>query len=140
MKRGEKMKRQELEQAIQNRNLSYTKLADIVGVTRQMISSLVTCQNDPSWTLAQKLARYFGIPAEKLFEISNDEDGDKMPIKPLKKLYDVEEFRSEVLNNRISKSTIYNKIKSGEIKAVHIGRKPFIPAWFIEELLTSRDI
>lgn len=102
-----------------------------------MISSLITCQNDPSWVLAQKLAKYFEVPAEQLFTITKEEE--LMPT-PTKKLYDVDEFRREVLNNKISKSTVYAKIKTGEIKAVKIGRKPFIPAWFVEELLTSRNI
>jgi putative transcriptional regulator len=135
------LKRRVLEQEIQTHNLTYTKLAEIVGVTRQMISSLITCQNDPSWNLAQKLAQYFNVPAEKLFEVTQEsaKKDEDLPINA-KKLYDVNEFRAEVLNNRISKSTIYNKIKAGEIKAVHIGRKPFIPAWYVEELLTSRDI
>jgi excisionase family DNA binding protein len=102
-----------------------------------MIGLLISGKNDPSWELAQKLARYFNIPAEILFELSASNSTVAIQTK---KLYDVDEFCVEILNNKVSKSTIYAKIKTGEIKAIKIGRKPLIPAWFVEELLTSHNI
>ena len=134
------MRRIFLERIIDKQGLSITQVAESLKVTRQMISAIISCQKEPSWDLAQKLAQFFKIPAEQLLEINYTKSNKKLTDFPIKKLYDVDEFRSEVLNNKVSKSTIYAKIKSGEIKAVKIGRKPFIPAWFVDELLTSRNI
>jgi putative transcriptional regulator len=49
------------------RNLSQGELAELVGVTRQTISSIETGQYCPSTLLAFILAKRLGKPVEELF-------------------------------------------------------------------------
>ncbi len=54
-------------------NLSQADLADRIGVSRQTINSIETTRYVPSTILALKLARVFGVPVEKVFQLE-DED------------------------------------------------------------------
>lgn len=49
------------------KNISQTELADLVGVTRQTISSIETGQYCPSALLAFQLAKKLKKPIEELF-------------------------------------------------------------------------
>jgi len=49
------------------RGISQEELADILGVSRQTISSLENGRYNPSILLAFKIARYFGMPIEDIF-------------------------------------------------------------------------
>ncbi len=49
------------------RDISQEELADILGVTRQTISSLENGRYNPSIILAFKIARYFGMAIEDIF-------------------------------------------------------------------------
>lgn len=49
------------------RGISQEELADILGVTRQTISSLENGRYNPSIILAFKIARYFGMAIEDIF-------------------------------------------------------------------------
>jgi putative transcriptional regulator len=51
------------------RNLTQEQLADLVGVTRKTINSIETRRFVPSTLLALKLARFFRVRVEDLFEI-----------------------------------------------------------------------
>ena len=56
------------------RRLSQQELADAVGVTRQTITSLEVGKYTASLGLADKLARYFGLPIEQVFDFSEVEE------------------------------------------------------------------
>ncbi|MEK9156842.1 MAG: helix-turn-helix transcriptional regulator [Patescibacteria group bacterium] len=49
--------------------ISQQKLADAIGVSRQTISSIEQHVYEPTITTAIKLARYFNMPVEMLFEL-----------------------------------------------------------------------
>lgn len=54
--------------------LSQEELANAVGVTRQTITSLETGKYTASLVLAYKIARYFGLTIEEVFDFSNIEE------------------------------------------------------------------
>lgn len=56
------------------RRLSQQELADAVGVTRQTITSLEVGKYTASLVLAYKLARYFGLSIEEVFDFSELEE------------------------------------------------------------------
>ena len=58
------------------RKLSQEELANHVGVTRQTITSLEVGKYTASLPLAHKLARYFGLAIEDVFDFS-DLDGEE---------------------------------------------------------------
>jgi excisionase family DNA binding protein len=39
----------------------------------------------------------------------------------------------------ISRQTIYNKVSRGEWPSVRLGNKVRIPAWFVEDLISSEE-
>ena len=53
--------------------LSQQELADAVGVTRQTITSLEVGKYTASLTLAYKIARYFGLTIEQVFDFTEVE-------------------------------------------------------------------
>ncbi|HHV45895.1 MAG TPA: helix-turn-helix transcriptional regulator [Tissierellia bacterium] len=57
------------------RGISQEELADILGVSRQTISSLENGRYNPSILLAFRIARYFGMAIEDIF-IYEEEDDD----------------------------------------------------------------
>lgn len=57
------------------RGISQEELADILGVSRQTISSLENGRYNPSILLVFKIAHYFGMPIEDIF-IYEEEDDD----------------------------------------------------------------
>lgn len=50
-------------------NLTQGNLADKIGVSRQTIHAIETNKFNPSVTLAIKLARFFNVTVEYLFDI-----------------------------------------------------------------------
>ena len=58
------------------RRLSQEELAQAVGVTRQTITSIEVGKYTASQPLAHKLARYFGLAIEDVFDFS-DLDGEE---------------------------------------------------------------
>lgn len=50
--------------------ISQQKLADAIGVSRQTISSIEQHVYEPTISTALKLAHYFNMPVEMLFELS----------------------------------------------------------------------
>ena len=56
------------------KKLSQEELAQIVGVTRQTITSLECGKYTASLVLAYKIARYFGLTIEEVFDFSEVED------------------------------------------------------------------
>ncbi len=55
------------------RRISQEELAMAVGVTRQTITSLECERYTASLALAYKIARYFGLTIEEVFDFSNVE-------------------------------------------------------------------
>ena len=53
------------------KNITQEELAVTIGVSRQTINAIETCRFVPSAVLALKLARYFDIKVELLFELEN---------------------------------------------------------------------
>lgn len=61
------------------RKISQEELALAVGVTRQTITSIEVEKYTASLPLAYKIARYFGLTIEEVFDFSEYEDwGDKI--------------------------------------------------------------
>lgn len=58
------------------RRLSQEELAQAVGVTRQTITSIEVGKYTASLPLVHKLARYFGLAIEDVFDFS-DLDGEE---------------------------------------------------------------
>ena len=56
-----------------SRKLSQEALAQAVGVTRQTITSLEVGKYTASLTLAYKIAKYFGLTIEEVFDFSETE-------------------------------------------------------------------
>ena len=52
------------------RKLSQEELARAVGTTRQTITSIEVGKYTASLPLAYKIARYFGLPIEEVFDFS----------------------------------------------------------------------
>jgi putative transcriptional regulator len=50
--------------------MTQQELADGVGVTRQTIIALEAGQYNPSLLLAMRIARFFGLTIEEVFEIT----------------------------------------------------------------------
>ena len=51
------------------KNVTQEELAVAVGVTRKTINTIENGKYTPSTVLAIRMARYFGIPVEELFEL-----------------------------------------------------------------------
>lgn len=58
------------------RRISQEELANAVGVTRQTITSLEVEKYTSSLILAYKIAKYFGMTIEEVFDFSEVEDID----------------------------------------------------------------
>ena len=56
------------------KKLSQSELADIVGTTRQTITSIEVEKYTASLVLAYKLAHYFGLTIEEVFDFSDIDD------------------------------------------------------------------
>ena len=56
------------------RRISQEELANAVGVTRQTITSLEVEKYTASLILAYKIAQYFGMTIEEVFDFSEMED------------------------------------------------------------------
>lgn len=53
-----------------NRKLTQAQLADIIGVSRQTISSLESGKYNASLDLAYKLSKFFHMTIEELFKLN----------------------------------------------------------------------
>lgn len=56
------------------RKLSQEELANAVGTTRQTITSIEVGKYTASLVLAYKIAKYFGLTIEEVFDFSEVED------------------------------------------------------------------
>ena len=57
-----------------DRKMSQAELADAVGTTRQTITSIEVGKYTSSLPLAYKIARYFGLTIENVFDFSDIEE------------------------------------------------------------------
>ena len=53
-------------------DLTQEALAERVGVSRQAINAIETGKNEPSLTLAMKIARLFNQPVEQIFFLEEE--------------------------------------------------------------------
>lgn len=56
------------------KKLSQSEFADIVGTTRQTITSIEVEKYTASLVLAYKIAHYFGLTIEEVFDFSDIDD------------------------------------------------------------------
>lgn len=68
-----------LEELRRERNIRQEDLAQALGVSRQTVISLEKGRYNPSLALAFRLARFFGLPIEAIFD---DADETKEREKP----------------------------------------------------------
>ena len=62
-----------LEALRKERSIRQEDLAQALGVSRQTVISLEKGKYNPSLALAFKLARYFGMPIEAIFDDSDEQ-------------------------------------------------------------------
>lgn len=53
--------------------ISQAELAEAIGVSRKTISTIEVGKFVPSTTIALKIARYFQVPVESLFQLEDHE-------------------------------------------------------------------
>ena len=63
-----------LEALRKQRGVRQEDLAQALGVSRQTVISLEKGKYNPSLALAFKLARYFALPIEEIFDDSDEQD------------------------------------------------------------------
>ena len=68
-----------LEELRKQRAIRQEDLAQALGVSRQTVISLEKGKYNPSLALAFKLARYFGLPIESIFDDSDEYPGAMSP-------------------------------------------------------------
>ena len=67
-----------LEELRKQRVIRQEDLAQALGVSRQTVISLEKGKYNPSLALAFKLARYFGLPIEAIFDDSDESTDAKL--------------------------------------------------------------
>ena len=55
-----------------SRNISQSELAAAIDVSRKTISTVEVGRFVPSTVIALKLARYFGVPVEEVFSLTDE--------------------------------------------------------------------
>ncbi len=55
-----------------DRQMSQSDLADAIGVSRKTISTVEVGRFVPSTIIALKIARFFDVPVENVFKLSDD--------------------------------------------------------------------
>ena len=68
-----------LEELRKQRAIRQEDLAQALGVSRQTVISLEKGKYNPSLALAFKLARYFGLPIEAIFDDSGESTDATLP-------------------------------------------------------------
>ena len=68
-----------LEELRKQRAIRQEDLAQALGVSRQTVISLGKGKYTPSLALAFKLARYFGLPIEAIFDDSDESTDATLP-------------------------------------------------------------
>ena len=69
----------QLEELRRQHAIRQEDLAQALGVSRQTVISLEKGKYNPSLALAFKLARYFGLPIEAIFDDSDESHGATLP-------------------------------------------------------------
>ena len=69
----------QLEELRKQRAIRQEDLAQALGVSRQTVISLEKGKYNPSLALAFKLARYFGLPIEAIFDDSDESTDATLP-------------------------------------------------------------
>ena len=74
LQKGGVLLKSKIAQLRKQRRISQEELANAVGVTRQTITSLEVEKYTASLILAYKIAKYFGLTIEEVFDFSEVED------------------------------------------------------------------
>lgn len=61
--------------------MSQADLAEAIGVSRKTISTIEVGRFVPSTVIALRIARYFGVPVEEIFSLSDREPGNASHIR-----------------------------------------------------------
>jgi putative transcriptional regulator len=67
------MKRIRLINERKKRNLNSNELAQILGVSKSMVSHIENNRCNPSWKVQKRLEQFFGIPASELLAEGEEE-------------------------------------------------------------------
>ncbi|NHM28893.1 helix-turn-helix transcriptional regulator [Desulfofundulus sp. TPOSR] len=67
--------RHNLIKARTNKNLKQVDVARYLGLAKSTYCEIEHGHHNPSWEVAQRLEKFFGIPAGELLAISRDEAG-----------------------------------------------------------------
>lgn len=54
------------------KNVTQEEVAAAVGVTRKTINTIENAKFVPSTALALRLAKYFGVPVEEIFQLTDE--------------------------------------------------------------------
>ena len=76
LQKGGVFLKSKIAQLRKQRRISQEELANAVGVTRQTITSLEVEKYTDSLILAYKIAKYFGMTIEEVFDFSEMEDSN----------------------------------------------------------------
>ncbi|MDH7577147.1 MAG: helix-turn-helix domain-containing protein [Bacillota bacterium] len=71
------MKRFKLIRARKEAGLSTAQLAQKVGISKSAIVFIENCKCNPSWEVARRLEKFFGIPAGEL--LAEEEESQNKP-------------------------------------------------------------
>ncbi|MBE3586635.1 helix-turn-helix transcriptional regulator [Desulfofundulus sp. TPOSR] len=67
------MKRTRLIEARKNAGLSLRQLAQQLGISKSLVVSIENCRCNPSWEVAQRLEKFFGIPVGELLAVEPEQ-------------------------------------------------------------------
>lgn len=90
------------------RNINQTELAEILGITQNNISSYETDRTRPSFEILEKIADYFGVSIDYLFE----REKSTMSALSENENYIVETFRNLRPETQIEFSTTVSMVKA----------------------------
>lgn len=71
---GECLMRNRLRNERKKRNLTLKQVAEIIGLTRGFYTNIELSRRNPSWKTAQRLERFFNIPASELLAETEAEE------------------------------------------------------------------
>ena len=55
------------------KNITQAELAELISVSRQTVNTIESGKYVPSTVLALKMAKVFGVPVEKVFELEKED-------------------------------------------------------------------
>lgn len=91
-----------LKNLMDSQNMTYTQLANHIGVSRSTVSMWMSYKSFPRTEMLDRIANYFNVPVESLLaETKNDTQFHVLDI--IKELEEVGAINKETLRNSLSK-------------------------------------